>query len=168
MPEPDLSAIGRAATDLDNEPAIFVFFPYKIYPMKVSIHKLSIWLPINFLLLISNRFRGLGPVAVEHVRQSDCTLMTLAFPHKISILVSLGGDEISSRQLIRESVGRQFSAETKDIEHVCRQAADSLKNYYSIGYLAEIKAGDITPRKIRIRVPERKFTVYFRRTYIPG
>jgi VWFA-related protein len=120
------------------------------------------------LLLISNRFRGLGPVTVEHVQQSGCTLITLAFPHKTTMLVSLGGDEISARQLMRESGGRQFSAESADIEKLSQKVAYSLKNYYSIGYLAEIKAGDTKPRKIRIRVPGRKCTIHYRHTFIPG
>jgi len=124
--------------------------------------------PKKVLLLISNRFRGLGPATVEHVQKSGFTLATLAFPHKATMLVSLGGDEISSRQLQRESGGRRFSVETKDIERVSREVVSSLKNYYSIGYLTEIKTGDKKPRKIRIRVPGRKCTVHFRRTYIPG
>jgi hypothetical protein len=119
------------------------------------------------LLLISNRFRGLGPATVEHVQQSGYMLMTLAFPHKSTMIVSLG-DEISSRQLMRESGGRRFSAESKDIGQLCQQVAASLKNYYSIGYLTEIKAGDNKPRKIRVRIPGRKCKVYFRRTYIPS
>jgi VWFA-related protein len=120
------------------------------------------------LLLISNRFRGLGPATVEHVQQSGCTLLTLAFPHKTTILVSLGGDEISARQLMRESGGRRFSAASKDIKQVCQQVASSLKNYYSIGYMTEIKIGDKKPRKIEVRVPGRKCKVHFRRTYIPS
>jgi VWFA-related protein len=120
------------------------------------------------LLLISNRFRGLGPATVEHVQQSGFTLITLAFPHTATMFVSLGGDEISSRRLQRESGGRRFSAEAKDIGQVCRQVVSSLKNYYSIGYLTEIKEGDKRPRKIRIRVRGRKCSVHFRRTYIPG
>jgi hypothetical protein len=119
------------------------------------------------LLLISNRFSGLGPVTVEHVQESGITLATLAFSHKTSMLVSLGGDEISSRKLMRESGGRQFSAESKDIPQLCHQVALSLKNYYSIGYLTEIKAGDKKPRKIQIRIPGRKCSVHFRRTYVP-
>jgi hypothetical protein len=124
--------------------------------------------PKKVLLLISNRFRGLGPATVEHVQQSGCTLTTLAFPHKAIMLVSLGGDEISSRQLMRESGGRQFSAESEDIGQVCQQIANSLKNYYSIGYLTEIKDGDKKPRKIRLRVPGRKYAVHFRRTFTPN
>ena len=124
--------------------------------------------PKKVLLLISNRFRGLGPATVEHVQQSGCTLITLAFPHKATMLVSLGGDEISARQLMSESGGRSFSAETKDIAEVCQQVTNSLKTYYSIGYLTEIKDGDKKPRKIRIRIPDRKCAVHFRRTYIPG
>jgi VWFA-related protein len=123
--------------------------------------------PKKVLLLISNRFRGLGPATVEHVQQSGCTLITLAFPHKTTILVSLGGDEISARQLMRESGGRSFSAETNDIAEVCQRVTNSLKTYYSIGYLTEIKDVDKKPRKIRIRVPDRKCAVHFRRTYIP-
>jgi len=120
------------------------------------------------LLLISNRFRGLGPATVEHVQQSGCTLLTLAFPHKSTIIVSLGGDEISSRQLMRESGGRRFSADSKDVMKLSQQVTSSLKNYYSIGYLTEIKPGDKKPRKIQIRVPGRKCKIHFRRTYIPG
>jgi hypothetical protein len=123
--------------------------------------------PKKVLLLISNRFRGLGPATVEHVQQSACTLITLAFPHIATILVSLGGDEISARQLMRESGGRNFSAEANDIADVCQQVTNSLKNYYSIGYLTAIQDGDKKPRKIRVRVPNRKCTVHFRRTYIP-
>jgi len=123
--------------------------------------------PKKVLLLISNRFRGLGPATVEHVQQSGCTLITLAFPHKATMLVSLGGDEISARQLMRESGGRSFSAETKDISAVCQQITNSLKTYYSIGYLTDITDGDKKPRKIRIRVPDRRCAVHFRRTYIP-
>jgi VWFA-related protein len=124
--------------------------------------------PKKVLLLISNRFRGLGPATVEHVQVSGCTLATLAFPHKATMFVSLGGDEISSRQLQRESGGRRFSAEAEDIGQVCQQVVSSLKNYCSIGYLTEIKAGDKKPRKIRIRVPGRQCSVHFRRTYIPS
>jgi VWFA-related protein len=120
------------------------------------------------LLLISNRFRGLGPATVEHVQQSGCTLLTLAFPHKTTMLVTLGGDEISARQLMRESGGRRFSAASKDINQVCRQVVSSLKSYYSIGYMTEIKIGDKKPRKIEVRVPGRKCKVHFRRTYIPS
>jgi VWFA-related protein len=120
------------------------------------------------LLLISNRFRGLGPATVEHVQQSGCTLLTLAFPHKTTMIVSLGGDEISSRQLMRESGGRRFSAASKDINQLCRQVVSSLKSYYSIGYMTEIKIGDKKPRRIEVRVPGRKCKVHFRRTYIPS
>ena len=120
------------------------------------------------LLLISNRFRGLGPATVEHVQQSGFTLLTLAFPHKTSMIVSLGGDEISTRQLMRESGGRRFSFTDKKIEAVCQQVTDSIKNYYSIGYMTEINSGDNRPRKIRVTVPNRKCSVFFRRTYIPS
>ncbi|MBN1566548.1 MAG: VWA domain-containing protein [Acidobacteria bacterium] len=123
--------------------------------------------PKKVLLLISNRFRGLGPATVEHVQQSGHTLATLAFPHKATMIVSLGGDEISSRQLQKQSGGRRFSIKTKDIARLGQQVVSSLKNYYSIGYLTEIKAGDKKSRKIRIRIPGHKCAIHFRRTYIP-
>jgi VWFA-related protein len=123
--------------------------------------------PKKALLLISNRFRGSGQATVEHIQQSGCTLLTLAFPHKASMIVPLGGDAITTSQLRRESGGRQFSAQGQDIDVTSRQIAYSLKNYYSIAYLTEIKAGDKKPRKIRVHVPGRKYTINFRRTYIP-
>jgi Ca-activated chloride channel homolog len=118
------------------------------------------------LLLISNRFRNLGPGTVEHIQQSGITFMTLAFAHKSSKIIQ-SGDAISTAQMMRESGGRQFSAEVEDIEQVGRQIANSLKNYYSIGYLTEIKSGDNKPRKIQVRTPGKKFKIYFRRTFIP-
>ncbi len=119
------------------------------------------------LLVISNRFRGSGPVTVEHIQQSGCTLLTLAFSHKASMLVTLGGDAITTSQLMRESGGRRFSAESQDIEGVSHQIVYSLKNYYSVGYLTQIYPGDSKPRKIRIRIPQHPYVVHFRRTYIP-
>jgi VWFA-related protein len=119
------------------------------------------------LLLLSNRFRGTGPATVEHIQQSGCILLTLAFPHKASMLVTLGGDAISTSQLMRESGGRSFSAKSPDIEGVCHQIIYSLKNYYSIGYLTEIQPGDKKPRKIRIRVRHHSYKINFRHTYIP-
>jgi len=124
--------------------------------------------PKKVLLLISNRFRALGPATVEHVQRSGFTLATLAFPHKATMFITLGGDEISSRRLQRESGGRRFFMKAKDLGTVSRQVVSSLKSYYTIGYLTEIKAGDEKPRQIRIRVPGRKCAIHYRRTYIPG
>jgi VWFA-related protein len=119
------------------------------------------------LLLISNRFRGSGKATVDHIEQSGSTLLTLAFPHKSAIAVSLGGDAITTDQLLNESGGRQFSAAVQDIDDIANNVADSLKNYYSIGYLAQISAGDAKPRKIKILVPGRECKIHYRRTYIP-
>lgn len=119
------------------------------------------------LILISNRFRGMGPATVEHIQRSGCLLLTLAFPHKASIWAELGGDAISTNQYMRESGGRQFSAVSPDIEKVCREIIYSMKNYYSIGYLTEVRSGDKNPRKIRVRLPKYRYTVNSRRTYIP-
>ena len=118
------------------------------------------------LLVISNRFRNLGPATVEHIQQSACTYLTLAFSHLSSKIIAFG-DAINTGQMMRESGGRQFSAETEDIEEVAREIVSSLKNYYSIGYLAEIESDDHKPRKIRMQIPGKKFKIYFRRTYIP-
>jgi VWFA-related protein len=119
------------------------------------------------LLLISNRFNGTGPATVEHIQRSGCTLLTLAFPHKASMVVQ-SGDAISTHQLMKESGGRRFSAESSDVEGVCRQMLYSLKNYYSIGYLTKVQAGDKNPRSIRIRIPGHSCKINFRRAYIPS
>jgi hypothetical protein len=118
------------------------------------------------LLLISNRFNGTGPVTVEHIQRSGSTLLTLAFPHKASMVIQ-SGDAISMHQLMQESGGRRFSAESKNIEEVCRQMVYSLKNYYSIGYLAKVQPSDQKPRKIQIRIPKHSYKINFRRTHIP-
>jgi VWFA-related protein len=118
------------------------------------------------LILISNRFNGTGPATVEHLQQSGCTLLTLAFSHKASMAIQ-SGDAISTHQLMQESGGRRFSAESPNIEDVCRQMLYSLKNYYSIGYLTKVQPNDKKPRKIQIRIPKHPYEINFRRTYIP-
>jgi VWFA-related protein len=118
------------------------------------------------LLLISNRFNGTGPATVEHIQQSGCILLTLAFPHKASMVLK-SGDAISTHQLMKESGGRRFSAESPNIEDVCHQMLYSLKNYYSIGYLTKVRSDDKKPRKIQIRIPRHSYKINFRRTYIP-
>jgi VWFA-related protein len=120
------------------------------------------------LLLISNRFNGTGPATVEHIQQSGCILLTLSFPHKASMVVQ-SGDAISTHQLMQESGGRRFSAESKNTEDVCQQMLYSLKNFYSIGYLTKVKSDDKKPRKIQIRIPQHSsYKINFRRTYIPA
>jgi VWFA-related protein len=118
------------------------------------------------LLVVSNRFRGTGPATVEHVQQSGCTLLTLGFNNKAALLITLGGDQISKNQLMKESGGRQFSAEGEDITGVCRRIAYSLKNYYALGYLTEIGPVEEKPRRVDIRIPGHNYTINFRRSYI--
>ena len=118
------------------------------------------------LLVISNRFRGLGPATVEHVRESGCTLLTLGFGNTAALLITLGGDRISKGQLMKESGGRQFSAETKDPAGVCRQIAYSLKNYYALGYLTEIGTAGEKARRVEVQVPGKNYTVNYRRSYV--
>jgi VWFA-related protein len=119
------------------------------------------------LLFISNRFNGTGPATVEHIQRSGCTFLTLAFPHKASLLLQ-SGDAISAHQLMKESGGRRFSADSENIEDVCRQVLHSLKNYYSIGYLAKLQSDDKKPRKIKIRIPGHSYKINFRRTIVPN
>lgn len=115
------------------------------------------------LLVISNRFRGLGPATVEHLQESGCTLMTLGSDNKTALLVTLGGDRISKNQLMKQSGGRNFSAETEDIRGVCLQIAYSLKNYYALGYLTESLPNEKKPRRIDVQVPGKNCTINFRR-----
>ena len=119
------------------------------------------------LLVISNRFRGLGPATVDHVQQSGCTLLTLGFTNTASLLLTLGGDKISKDQLMRESGGRQFSAEDKDITGVCRKIAYSLKNYYAVGYLTNIETAEKKLRRVEVLVPGHDYTIHSRRSFTP-
>jgi Ca-activated chloride channel family protein len=105
------------------------------------------------LLLISNRFRGLGPGTVDHVQNSACTLLTLGFDNKAAVLVSLGGDLISKRQLIEESGGRQFSADAEDMTGVSRAIAYSLKNYYALSFITESDKAKEKPRRLSVHIP---------------
>lgn len=86
--------------------------------------------------------------------------------NKAALLVTLGGDRISKNQLVKESGGRQFSAETKDMTGVCREIAYSLKNYYVLGYLTEISPADNKPRRINVQVPGQNYTINYRRSYV--
>jgi Ca-activated chloride channel family protein len=118
------------------------------------------------LLVLSNRFRGLGPATVEHVQESGCTLLTLAYDNNTASLITLGGDQISKNQLMRESGGRRFSAETADIPGVCRQIAFSLKNYYALGFLTEPNPAETKPRRVEVQTPGHEYTIHYRRTYL--
>jgi VWFA-related protein len=120
------------------------------------------------MLIVSNRFRGLGPATVDHVQDSGCTLMTLGFPNKTAFLLSLGGDQISRKRLLHESGGRQFSADTRDTTGTCRAIAYSLKNYYSLAYVTEISAGNRKPRRIEVLIPDRGFVINARRSFMPS
>jgi VWFA-related protein len=123
--------------------------------------------PKKALLVISNRFRGLGPETVNHVRDSGCMLLTLSFNNKAGAIITAAGDGISRKQLMRESGGRRFSAETADISGNCRAIVSSLKNYYSIGYQTEITPEDQKRRHIEIQIPGHKYIINARRSYLP-
>jgi Ca-activated chloride channel family protein len=116
------------------------------------------------LLLISNRFRGLGPATVDHIQESGCTFLTLGSNSKAAILATLGGDWISKNQLLKQSGGRQFSTDTSDMTGVCRAIAYSLKNYYAVGYLTEIHPDEKRPRRVEVRVPGHHYTIHYRRS----
>jgi VWFA-related protein len=117
------------------------------------------------LVVISDRYKGLGPATVEHVETSGCTFLTLGFSNKANAIVSLGGDAISKRQMVRVSGGRQFSGDKGDIGDVSREVAYSLKNHYHIGYLTKVP-GAAERRSIDILVPGRDCKIYARRSYI--
>jgi len=119
------------------------------------------------LLVISNRFRGLGPATVDHVQDSGFTLLTLGFSNKAALFVTLGGDQISRKQLLRESGGRQFSADTADVTGVCRAIAYTLKNYYALSYLTQIGPKDEKPRRIKVLIPGHDYVINARRSYSP-
>ena len=125
-------------------------------------------LPRKALLVVSNRFRGLGPVTVDRIRDSGCTLFTLGFTNKTATLITILGDRISKNQLMRDSGGRNFSAEDEDIPETSRTLVSTLKNYYSIGYQAEVKPGDTKRRKIEVTIPGKKYDIHARRFYTPS
>lgn len=123
--------------------------------------------PKKALLIISNRFRGLGPVTVEHIRDSGCTLLTLGFSNHAAIILTGAGDKINRRQMMRESGGRTFSAETEDIAATSRAIVTALKNYYSISYQTEILPNDRKRRRIEIGIPGHAYVINARRSYLP-
>ncbi len=123
--------------------------------------------PKRALLLVSNRFRGLGPATVEHVQKSGCTLLTLGFDNEAALWITLGGDQVSKNQLIKDSGGRRFSAETPDMSGVCRQIAYALKNYYVLGYMTDTGTEVKNPQKIEVSVPGKNYTLHYRRTFVP-
>jgi VWFA-related protein len=123
--------------------------------------------PKKALLVISNRFRGLGPETVNHVRDSGCMLLTLSFNNKAAAIITAVGDGISRKQLMRESGGRRFLAETTDFPGNCRSIVSSLKNYYSIGYQTDITPEDQKLRHIEIQIPGHKYVINARRSYVP-
>ncbi len=120
------------------------------------------------MLIISNQFRGLGPVTVQHVEDSGCTVLTIAFPNPLAMLLSLGGDQISRVQLTQESGGREFSAENSDITQVCRSIAYSLKNYYALAYLTPTDHEPAKARHVEVSIPGHNYVINARRTYLPG
>jgi VWFA-related protein len=123
--------------------------------------------PKKALLIISNRFRGLGPETVNHVRDSGSLLLTLGFNNQTASIITMVGDRISKNQLMHESGGRRFSAETTDRNETCRAIVSALKNYYSLGYQTEITPENQKPRRIEIQIPGQKYIINARHSYIP-
>jgi hypothetical protein len=119
------------------------------------------------VLVISNRFKGLGPATVEHIQESGFTLLTLCFRNKSNWLLTLGGNQITRNALMKQSGGRKFSADTEDITGTCRAIAHSLKNHYSLGYPTEIGTGRQKRRTVEVLIPGKDFSIYSRRSYVP-
>ena len=137
------------------------------------------------VLVISNRFKGLGPATVEHVQESGYTLLTLAFENKTNGMPVLGGpqleadrfyilgvdlDQILSKKAVTEqSGGRKFSVNVEDIGGVCKTIVYALKNHYSLAYSTQVAGtGRQKPRKVEVLVPGRSYRVHARRSYTPS
>jgi len=118
------------------------------------------------LLVVSNRFKGLGPGTVDHVRNFGHTVLTLSFGNKASAIFSFG-DQINKGQIHRDSGGRDLTLNAENISSQCRKVAFSLKNHYSLGYLTKIDPQETKSRKIRVTLPNHDYLVYARRTYKP-
>jgi hypothetical protein len=70
--------------------------------------------------------------------------------------------------MMKESGGRQFSAETEDVTRVSRAIAYSLKNYYALSFVTESDKAKDKSRSIRVRVPKQpQLLINARRSYIP-
>ncbi len=119
------------------------------------------------LLVISNQFRGLGPVTVRHIEDSGCSVLTLGFSDPTAMLLSLGGDQISRIELTQLSGGAAFSAEHSDITRVCHSIARSLKNYYALAYVTTAGSDRSKPRHIEVSIPGHDYVINARRTYLP-
>jgi VWFA-related protein len=158
---PSKRAGGLLSELFSSDPATGLGIDLSLRSLRNSLHAKKA------LLVISNRFRGLGPSTVEHVQASGCTFLALGFDNKSSVIATMGGDLINKKQMMRESGGREFSAETEDIRGTSHAIAASLKNYYSIGYLTEVKPGDKKRRRIEVRIPGRNYRINARHSYIP-
>ncbi len=119
------------------------------------------------VMVISDRFKGLGPATVDHVRESGITLVTLNFGNKTEAVVGLGGDLISRRALLNESGGRQFAADGEETGTISHAVVRALKQHYTLGYLTTIAPGDDQRRKLEVSVPGRNFEVRARRSFVP-
>jgi hypothetical protein len=119
------------------------------------------------LLVISNRFKGLGPGTVDHVQNSGHTVFTMSFGNRASAIFSFG-DQINKREIQRDSGGRSLILNAENISSHCRKIAYSLKNHYSLGYLTRVDPEESKSRKIRVTLPNHDYLVYARRTYTPG
>jgi len=117
------------------------------------------------VLLISNRFKGLGPVTTEHVTAAGATLMTVTMGDRSKLRVILRGDPKQERELVQESGGRQFSGDGADTGPTCRAIARSLKNHYTLGVLVDPGSSDKDRRKIEVKVPGKDYLVLARRSY---
>lgn len=117
------------------------------------------------LLIISNRFRGLGPATVEHVESAGHTVFALSFKNKLSAITNLGGDAINKNQLLDVSGGRSLPATQDDENLICRNLAFSLKNHYGLAYYTRIETSDNKPRKIEVSLQHHPYLVFARRSY---
>jgi Ca-activated chloride channel homolog len=117
------------------------------------------------VLLISNSFRGLGPATVDHVQEAGFTVMTLSFRNPTNFLITMGGDDISRRQILRESGGRDFSGNASDLVSTVRSLARSLKNHYSLTFHTSLGGDARTSHRVEVSLPGKDFKVHYRRSF---
>jgi VWFA-related protein len=118
------------------------------------------------LLVVSNRWKGLGQATLEHVRETGWPVFMLSFTGDKEAFATLEQDESTRGDLARESGGRQFSAEGGEMAQICRSIAYALKNHYTITYLTEAADEGEKERRIDVSIRGRDCIIHTRRSYV--
>jgi len=118
--------------------------------------------------LLSDRFRGLGPAVVEHVRDGGLTVLTVKLESQSTDRAKAEQGAAGGRPVADETGGREFRAGPEDAARVCRTIATALKNHYYAGYLTEVRPGDDKVRRIEVTVAAQDWVVFARRSFAPS